>query len=125
MGIVSNNQHATVETIVSHYELAEHFEVVYCRQPTLTDIGRKKPDPHYLERALEEIGFSTADSPGERAAKSARALYVGDSVKDVTVARTVGVDAAYVRRSHNARVELPVEPDFEVADLAELVAAIE
>jgi len=113
MGIVSNNQHATVETIVEHYGLAELFEVVYGRQPTLTDIGRKKPDPHYLQRALEDLG--SGDD----------AVYVGDKVNDLKVARKVGVDAAYVRRAHNDHVELPLEPEYEVADLGELVAEIE
>ncbi|GAB3690923.1 HAD family hydrolase [Salinarchaeum chitinilyticum] len=113
MGIVSNNQHATVETIVDHYELAEHFDVIYGRQPTLTDIGRKKPDTYYLDRTLSELG-GIED-----------ALYVGDSAKDVEVAHRVGVDAAFVRRSHNEHVELPKEPAYEVADLAALVDAID
>jgi phosphoglycolate phosphatase-like HAD superfamily hydrolase len=111
MGIVSNNQHATVETIVEHYGLDEHFDVVYGRQPTIEDVGNKKPEPHYLEKAIQDLGVEDA-------------LYVGDSVKDVEVARRVGIDAAFVRRSHNDAIELPHEPDHEVADLEELVAWI-
>jgi phosphoglycolate phosphatase len=111
MGIVSNNQHATVETIVDHYGLREHFDVVYGRQPTIEDVANKKPEPHYLEKALGDLGVEDA-------------IYVGDSVKDVEVARRVGIDAAFVRRSHNDGIELPHEPALEVPDLVELVAAV-
>ena len=111
-GIVSNNQHATVETIVDHYELRDRFDVVYGRQPTVEDIGRKKPDPYYLDRALTDLGAEDA-------------LYVGDTAKDVAVARRVGIDAALVRREHNAHVEPATEPEFEVPDLASLVDEIE
>ncbi|AGN01635.1 haloacid dehalogenase superfamily enzyme, subfamily IA [Salinarchaeum sp. Harcht-Bsk1] len=112
MGVVSNNQHATVETIVDHYELEEHFDVVYGRQPTIEDVANKKPEPFYLNKALDEIGVEDA-------------IYVGDSVKDIEVARRVGVDAAFVRRSHNDGVELPHEPELEVSDLERLADAIE
>jgi phosphoglycolate phosphatase-like HAD superfamily hydrolase len=111
MGIVSNNQHATVETIVDHYELDDHFDVVYGRQPTIEDVANKKPEPHYLEKALGDLGVEEA-------------IYVGDSVKDVEVARRVGIDAAFVRRSHNEAIELPHDPALEVPDLEALVTAV-
>jgi len=54
LAIVSNNQHETIEFIVEHHELHEHFETYYGRDPTVEGAGRK-PDPHYVERALEEL----------------------------------------------------------------------
>lgn len=111
-GIVSNNQHATVQAIVEHYDLGSLFEVVHGRRPTLTDVDRKKPDPYYLDLALEAL---SAD----------RALFVGDSPKDLLAAENAGIDAAFVRRSHRADASLPVEPAFDVADLRELAVELE
>jgi len=110
LGIVSNNQLATVEAIVEHHGLAE-FDPVYARRPTLEDIGRKKPDPYHVERAVSELGATDA-------------LYVGDSATDVVAARRAGCDAAFVRREHCAGVELPHEPAFEVPDLEALAARL-
>lgn len=109
-GIVSNNQLATVEAIVDHHGL-DGFDPVYARRPTLEDIGRKKPDPYHLERALSAL-------------ESSDALYVGDSATDVVAARRAGCDAAFVRRGHARGVDLPHEPAFEVSGLDELAARL-
>jgi len=107
-GLVSNNQHATIETILEEYDLKALFDVAYGRQPTVTDIGRKKPDPYYLNAALRELGAESA-------------MYVGDTEKDVEVAHRVGADAALVRRSHNADLRVGPTPEYEVGDLRDLV----
>ncbi len=110
MGMVSNNQHETVTFIVDHYGL-DFFETVHGRDPTVVGAERKKPDPHYLERALSELG--TRD-----------ALYVGDSEVDIEAARRAGVDSAFLRREHSADTDLAVEPTHEVPDLRALVDAV-
>ena len=104
LGIVSSNQHATVEYVLEHYGLHEHFGTYYGRQPTLEDIDRKKPDPHFVERALADLDAE-------------HALYVGDSESDVVAAHDAGVDSAFVRRDHRADYDLGVEPTYELADL--------
>jgi len=106
-GVVSNNQHATIEFILDHHDLAGHFETAYGRAPTLSGANRKKPDPSYIEQALDDLG-------------TRHALYVGDSEKDVVAAQRAGIDSAFIRRSHRADLELSVEPTHEVADLYEL-----
>lgn len=103
-GVVSNNQHATVEAIVQYHGIEDWFDVVHGRRPTLADVERKKPNPYYLELALEALDASDA-------------LFVGDSPKDLEAARRAGIDAAFVRRSHRADVEVPFDPAFEVPDL--------
>jgi HAD superfamily hydrolase (TIGR01549 family) len=104
MGLVSNNQHETVQYLLANRDLARHFATAYGRFPSLAGAAYRKPDPHYVERALVDLGVSNA-------------LYVGDSEKDVVAAQRAGVDAAFLRRDHVADVELSVTPTFEVPDL--------
>lgn len=107
MGVVSSNQHLTVEFLLEYHGLADAFDTHYGREPTLESLRRKKPEPHYLERALADLGVD-------------RALYVGDSASDVVAAANAGLDSAFVRRSHCADTELPVEPTYEIGTLTEL-----
>lgn len=104
LGVVSSNQHATVEFVLDHFGFGDHFDTCYGRGLGVEDLHRKKPDPHFLERALADLGADAA-------------LFVGDSESDVVAAHNAGLDAAFVRRDHCADVELSVEPTYEVEDL--------
>lgn len=108
LGVVSNNQHATVEFIVDHYGLGDLFETVHGREPTYEGAVRRKPETDYLDEALDVLG--TRD-----------ALYVGDSPKDVTTAHRAGLDAAFVRRPHRRPADVDREPTYRVESLRELV----
>ena len=108
LGLVSNNQHHTVEYALDRFGLEDAFEAAYGRAPTVEGLCRRKPDPHYLDRTLSDLG--TRD-----------ALYVGDSRVDVEAAARAGVDSAFVRRDHRAEYSPSADPDHEVADLAALV----
>jgi len=107
LGLVSNNQHHTVGYALDRFGLDGAFETAYGRGHTVEALRRRKPDPHYLDRALSDLG--TRD-----------ALYVGDSGVDVEAATRAGVDSAFVRRDHRADYPLRAEPDYEVPDLAAL-----
>jgi HAD superfamily hydrolase (TIGR01549 family) len=104
-GIVSSNQHETVEFVLDHFAVADQFDTYYGRQPTVADVRRKKPDPHFVERAMADLG---CDDP----------LFVGDSESDVVAATRAGIDSVFVRRSHCDGDELSVEPTYEVETLA-------
>jgi HAD superfamily hydrolase (TIGR01549 family) len=110
LGLVSNNQHATVEFLLSHHGI-DHFETAYGRQPTLVGAARRKPEPHYIRRALADLD-------------AVDALYVGDSEKDIVAAHRAGIDSAFLRRNHVRDVALSVEPTVEVPDLRSLVDAL-
>lgn len=73
------------------------------------DCGVADPDEADVD-ALLDVGVDPGD-----------ALYVGDSETDLVAAERAGSDAAFVRRSHCADVELDAAPTHEVATLTELV----
>lgn len=107
--IVSNNQHATVEYIVTEFGLEEMFEAYYGRKPTLRGLERRKPDPSYLETALDALGVDSA-------------LYVGDSRVDVAAARAAGIDSAFINRPHRRDYRLDIQPTYQLETLAVLPA---
>ncbi|MFC7202922.1 HAD family hydrolase [Haloferax namakaokahaiae] len=109
LAIVSNNQHATIEYILDVFGLEGHFEVAYGRDPTIDGARVKKPNPHYIERALAELGVE-------------RALYVGDSNVDIVAANRAGIDVAFIRRPHRDGYELAADPTYEFDSLDELTA---
>lgn len=111
LGVVSNNQQGTVEAILSVHGLADIFDTTYGRAHGLEGLRNRKPSPHYLEQAIEDLD---AQDP----------LYVGDSGTDLLAAERAGVDSVFVRREHREGYELPTDPRFEVADLSELIREI-
>lgn len=108
MGLVSNNQHHTVGYALERFGLDYLFETAYGRDHTVDGLRRRKPDPHYIDLALSDLGTRNA-------------LYVGDSRVDIEVAERAGLDSAFVRRDHRTDYALSANPDYEVSDLAELV----
>ena len=110
LGVVSNNQHATIEFLLAHHGL-DYFETAYGRQPTLAGAANRKPEPHYIERALADLDVRDA-------------LYVGDSETDVLAAHNAGLDSIFLRREHSADVTLSVEPTAEMPNLRALVERV-
>ncbi|SFC24842.1 haloacid dehalogenase superfamily, subfamily IA, variant 1 with third motif having Dx(3-4)D or Dx(3-4)E [Halobiforma haloterrestris] len=108
-GVVSNNHHSTVEFVLDHFGLAGAFDTYYGREMTIESLELKKPNTHYLERGLADLGVG-AES----------ALYVGDSESDVIAAERAGLESVFVRRSHCRDVDLEVTPTYEVEDLHEV-----
>jgi len=109
LGIVSSNQQATIDFLLDHFGLAGRFETAYGREPELRSLERRKPDPHYLERALEDLSAETA-------------LFVGDNESDLAAAHNAGIDSAFLRRPHRRDADLSREPTYELDDLHDLVA---
>ncbi|AZH26614.1 HAD family hydrolase [Haloplanus aerogenes] len=107
-GIVSSNQQDTVDFMHDFFATRDLFATAYGRDPTIRSLGRKKPEPYYLHRALADLD---ADS----------ALFVGDSESDVLAARNAGLDAAFVRRPHRESYDLSVEPTYELDGLTDLL----
>ncbi|WP_459194677.1 HAD family hydrolase [Halosimplex sp. J119] len=106
-GIVSSNQQETVDFLLDHFELGNHFDTAYGREDTIESLDLRKPNPHYLERALEDLD---ADS----------ALYVGDNESDVQAAHNAGIDSAFIRRPHRTDWDLNVWPTWDIDSLDDL-----
>lgn len=104
--VVSNNQHATVESVVRHHDIEQHVSAWFGLAPTLEGIRRRKPDPWYLEKAYATIGGRNA-------------LYVGDRQSDVRGAMRAGMDSALITRSGNP-VDVEPEPTHHIESLVEI-----
>lgn len=109
LALVSNNQHATIQHILDVYDMADRFEVAYGRDPTVDGAQVKKPNPHYILRAMNRLGVEDV-------------LYVGDSNVDVVAANRADIDSAFVRRPHRSDYALAAEPTYELDSLDELPA---
>lgn len=107
MGIVSSNQQETVDFLLEHFDIGDHFGTAYGREPTIESLDLRKPHPHYLERAL-------ADLDGESA------LFVGDNESDIKAAERAGIDSAFIRRPHRRSWDLNVWPTWEIETLDDL-----
>jgi HAD superfamily hydrolase (TIGR01549 family) len=108
MGIVSSNQQATVDFLVEYFGF-EGFGVALGREPTIESLRRRKPNPHYLERAVETLGGESV-------------LFVGDNDSDIAAAEAAGVDSAFIRRPHRRRHDPEPTPTYVVEDLHEVVS---
>ena len=109
LGVVSNNRAATVEHVAAGL-FPGRFAVAIGRDPTIEGYRRRKPEPDYIERALDRLGVD-------------RALYVGDRRTDLTAARRAGIDGALLRREFNRDIAL-ADGTIELESLWEVRAAL-
>lgn len=110
LGLVSNNRHATAEFVADY--ISAPFTATRGRDPTPTGFRRRKPKPHYLLETLAELEIETG-------------LYVGDRKTDVLAAERAGLEAAYLRREHNADEPLPPGAAYELESLTDLVRILD
>ena len=110
LGLVSNNYDPTVEFVVDHFRLTE-FGYVRGRDLGPDGFRRRKPDPYYLNEALDELDASGG-------------IYVGDRATDVVAAERAGLEGVLLRREHNESLEIDVEPAAEIGSLHELLPMV-
>jgi HAD superfamily hydrolase (TIGR01549 family) len=106
-GIVSSNQQETVDFLLDHFDVSGLFETAYGREDTIESLDLRKPNPHYLDRALADLDAGSA-------------LFVGDNESDVRAAENAGIDSAFIRRPHRHDWELDVWPTWEIDGLDDL-----
>nr|WP_313695911.1 HAD family hydrolase [Halobaculum sp. XH14] len=109
LGIVSSNQQETVDFMLDHFGVSDLFGAAYGREPTLESLTRKKPNSHYIDRALGDLDAETA-------------LFVGDNESDLRAADNAGIDSAFIRRPHREEYDLSVTPTYDVQDLHDVAA---
>lgn len=110
-GVVSNNNHSTIEFLLGFFKLQSVFDTYYGREKTVESLDLKKPNAHYLTLALSELVAETA-------------LYVGDSESDVIAAHRAGVDSVFIRRSNRDEARLSVTPTYEVRSLHDVAKIV-
>lgn len=107
LGIVSSNQQQTVDFLLEHFGVSDLFDAAYGREATIESLTLRKPHPHYLERALNDLDAESA-------------LFVGDNESDIKAAQNAGIDSAFIRRPHRRDWELEVWPTWDIDDLDDL-----
>lgn len=110
-GVVSNNHHSTIEFVMDFFDLRSMFDTYHGREKTVESLELKKPNTHYLDRALSELGGKSA-------------LYVGDSESDVRAAHQAGMDSVFVRRPHCKDVTLSTTPTYDTTDLHDVTKIV-
>ncbi|PSQ38348.1 hypothetical protein BRD13_06655 [Halobacteriales archaeon SW_5_70_135] len=115
--VVSNNYQSVVDDVVERY-FPDRFAVAYGTEPGEAGRHRRKPDPHFLLRAVDDLGVDPAAT-----------LLVGDSADDVDAAAAAGVDidVAYLRRDPDRGRSEPdpgAAPTYRVDGLDELLTVV-
>ncbi|WP_222920029.1 HAD-IA family hydrolase [Natrinema sp. SYSU A 869] len=109
IGLVTNNRHETAAFVADY--VGFDFDIVRGRDPTFEGYERRKPDPYYIDDALNDLGVTDG-------------IYVGDSPKDVTAGRAAGLETAFLRRPHNRNRERPSNATHELESLTELPSLV-
>lgn len=110
IGLVSNHYDRAVQFVVDYFGF-DDLRVARGRNIGVEGFEKRKPDPYYLNETLEALQASDG-------------MYVGDRETDLLAAERAGLDGVFVRRDHNADLELSVEPAAEIESLEELVPLI-
>lgn len=105
--VVSNSQHGFVTDLPQTYPLFSGFDALYGKAETLEGFWRQKPEPDYIEEAMDETGL---EDP----------LFIGDSDFDVEAARRAGIDVAYLDREGDGGAPATAA-DHHITELAEVV----
>ncbi|ADD05933.1 HAD superfamily hydrolase [Natrialba magadii ATCC 43099] len=107
VGLVSNNYDPTVSFVVEYFGL-EAFSFVRGRDLGVEGFRRRKPEPYYIETALEALGLDNG-------------IYVGDRETDLLAAQNAGLVPVLIRRPHNEALEPSVDSYLEIDSIEELL----
>lgn len=87
MGVVSNNSQTVVEFVTDYFCLDQYLDTVHGLNNTIEGFQSRKPEPHYLSLALEELDVEPS---------AEGVAYVGDRFTDIRAAREAGIRPIYV-----------------------------
>ena len=108
LGLVSNNYDPLVSAVVEAFQL-DAFAYTRGRDLGVDGYCRRKPDPHYLEEALDAL-------------ERTHGIYVGDRETDIVAAERAGLEPVFIRRPENetASLDLDIETAHEIDSLEAL-----
>lgn len=103
--IVSNNSVAAVTAFVDRHALRPYLRAIVARADP--DPALLKPNPHLVHRAITALG-----------ADPAQCLLIGDSVADITAARSAGTRViAYANKPGKHQAFAPYHPEAVITDM--------
>ena len=107
LAVISNFDHApTARRLLEESGIVGHFEQVVIS----AEEGVRKPHPEIFARTLARMGLTPQE-----------ALFIGDSLAiDVTGAKGVGMDVAWVNRDGETLTDGNPAPDYTLGRLSEL-----
>ena len=110
LAICTNKNQDITDIIVRDLGVAQYFASVVGVRPG----GSRKPDPAFLQIALDELGVGAGD-----------AVLVGDSGADASVAKAVGMPVVLVSFGYSHTPLEELEPDAIIAAFSELPEALQ
>lgn len=107
LAVISNFDHApTARRLLEEHGIADHFEQIVIS----AEEGVRKPHPEIFARTLARMGLTPQE-----------ALFIGDSLAiDVTGAKGVGMDVAWINREGETLTDGTPAPDYTLSRLSEL-----
>jgi FMN phosphatase YigB (HAD superfamily) len=107
LAVISNFDHApTARRLLEEHGIAGHFEQIVIS----AEEGVRKPHPEIFARTLARMGLTPQE-----------ALFIGDSLAiDVTGAKGVGMDVAWVNREGETLTDGTPAPDYTLSRIGEL-----
>lgn len=108
MAIVSNFDFApTAQMLIDKFEIRKIFEVIVIS----CDVGWRKPKDIIFREALDRLGVKTEGT-----------LFVGDNYNaDIVGSKSLGMDAAWIKRSKHPEISNNLKPDYTLTKLSELI----
>lgn len=103
LGLVTNNTQGVADFVVDYFGF--DMETQYGLENSIEGFTKRKPSPHYILEALNDLEASNA-------------VYVGDKETDVMAANRAGIDSVYIGENP------PEEADTHIENITELTEVI-
>ncbi len=107
LAVVSDSQQACVDFTLDRFNLKPYFAVWYGRQSDLESLARRKPNPYYILKVLQDLHVAKAE-----------AILMDDSSAGVLAAQRAGIDSVLIAR--DAEKQSEAEPTYVVSGIGDL-----
>lgn len=107
LAVVSDSQQACVDFTLDRFNLTRYFAVWYGRKSDLESLARRKPNPYYILKVLDDLHMAKAE-----------AILTDDSIAGVLAARRAGIDSVLIARDTEKQSE--AEPTYVVSGIGDL-----
>jgi HAD superfamily hydrolase (TIGR01509 family) len=110
LAVVSDSQQACVDFTLERFNLKQYFAVWYGRKSDLESLARRKPNPYYILKVLQDLHVAKAE-----------AILTDDSPAGVLAAQRAGIDSVLItRRDTEKQNKSEAEPTYVVSGIGDL-----